>query len=135
MINPFHDPFERVTWGLRRCVAPSPPSYTDSAMREEEHWRVEQGNSCYLAGKCRYSNSYFYDDGIARRVKRRLAASILLHNSSIWILVQGRIVELSGCISTSSQIGVAERLVRQDTDVQGIVTHLMVGIQGDRPYK
>ncbi len=135
MTNPFHDPFERVTQGMRGCVAPRPPSYTVSAMREEEHWRVEQGNSCYLAGRCRYSNSYLYDAGIARRLKRSLASSPGLRDTSIWILVQGRIVELSGCVASASQITSAEAVARKVRDVQGVITHLMVGVAGSRPYK
>ncbi len=134
MSNPFHDPFEPATQGLRGCVPPQPPSYTLAAMREEEHWRVEQGNSCYLAGRCRYSNSYLYDAGIARRLKRGLASSPLLRHTSIWILVQGRIVELSGCVASAAQIATAERVTRSLRDVQGVIPHLMVGVRGSRPY-
>ena len=133
-VNPFHDPFTQVTRGLPACVAPSPPTYTPAAIRDEEHWRVEQGNSCYLAGKCRYSNSYLYDAGIAKRLSRSLASSNSLRNTSIWILVQGRIVELSGCVAQPSQLTRAERLAQQDRDVEGVVVHLMVGTQGRRPY-
>ncbi len=135
MVNPFHDPFERVTQGLGACVAPRPPSYTPSAMRDEEHWRVEQGNSCYLAGRCRYSNSYLYDAGIARRLKQALGSSPRLRDTSIWILVQGRIVELSGCVTSASQVGTARRWARATPEVQGVIVHLMVGVRGPRPYK
>jgi hypothetical protein len=135
LINPFHDPFERVTTGIPGCVDPRPPTYTPAQMRDEEHWRVEQGNSCYLAGKCRYSNSYFYDKGIARRLSGVLSSTSRLRDSSIWILVQGRIVELSGCVERKSQIAVARKAAEQVPDVQGVLVHLMVGTQGARPYK
>lgn len=135
LVNPFHDPFERVTAGISGCVSPQPPTYTPSEMREEEHWRVEQGNSCYLAGKCRYSNSYFYDKGIARRLSEALLSTSRLRDSSIWILVQGRIVELSGCAKRKSQLAVARKVAEQVSDVQGVLVHLMVGTRGARPYK
>lgn len=135
LINPFHDPFERVTAGIPGCVNPRPPTYTPAEMRGEEHWRVEQGNSCYLAGKCRYSSSYFYDKGIARRLSGALSSVSRLRDSSIWILVQGRIVELSGCVKRKSQLAVARKVAEQIPDVQGVLVHLMVGTRGARPYR
>ena len=74
LINPFHDPFVQATQGLAICPMPSPPTYTHAEMQEVEHHRVEQGNSCYLAGRCRLSNSFLYDRGIAGALLPKLRA-------------------------------------------------------------
>lgn len=133
-VNPFHDPFERATRGLAGCPAPSPPTYTPSEIREVEHHRIERGNSCYLAGKCRYSNSFLYDPGIAAALVPRLRGDPALRDSSVWVLVQGRMVQFFGCVSRPGQIDRLKATARATRDVQAVLTEVMVGTGGKPPY-
>ncbi|MBU6511172.1 MAG: BON domain-containing protein [Betaproteobacteria bacterium] len=134
LINPFHDPFEQVTRAAGACPAPQPPSYTEHDMHLAEHHRVEQGNSCYLAGRCRYSSSFDYDAGIARALSARLRAAPELRGSSVWILVQGRFVQLQGCVRDAAQARAAEAIARATPDVQAVLPELRVGARGQLPY-
>jgi hypothetical protein len=134
LVNPFHDPFEQVTHGAAACPAPQAPSYTEHDMHLAEHHRVEQGNSCYLAGRCRYSSSFDYDPGIARDLSQRLRAAPALRGSSVWILVQGRFVQLQGCVLGAAQARAAEAIARATPDVQAVLPELRVGASGRLPY-
>ena len=134
LVNPFHDPFAQVTHGLADCPAASPPSYTHAEMRDVEHQRVERGNSCYLAGKCRYASSFDYGRGIAAGLFPAMASSPALRHSSIWVLVEGRFVQLFGCVADKAQIGQARRLAEGWPDVQAVLPTLMVGTHGRAPY-
>ena len=133
-INPFHDPFAQVTHGLAGCPAPRPPTYTPDELREAEHHRVERGNSCYLAGKCRYANSFLYDKDIARDLFPALAAAPELRHTSLWVLVQGRLVQVFGCVERAEQIAPLERRIRAWPDVQAAVADVLVGTTGRPPY-
>ena len=133
-VNPFHDPFEQATQGLAGCPVPSPPTYTHAEQEEAEHHRVERGNSCYLAGKCRLSNSFLYDRGIARALLPALRAAPQLRDTSVWVLVQGRFVQLFGCVSRQAQIAHLEAVTRATPDVQAVVSDILVGTHGKPPY-
>lgn len=134
LVNPFHDPFEQVTDGSPGCPVPEPPTYTEHDMHLAEHHRVEQGNSCFLAGLCRYSSSFDYDAGIARALAARLRAAPELRGSSVWILVQGRFVQLQGCVRDPAQARAAEAIARATPDVQAVLPELRVGASARLPY-
>lgn len=134
LVNPFHDPFEQATQGLVDCPVPSPPTYTQAEMQEAEHHRVERGNSCYLAGKCRLSNSFLYDRGIARALLPALRADPQLRDTSVWMLVQGRFVQLFGCVSRQEQIAHLEAVARATPHVQAVLSDILVGTHGKTPY-
>jgi len=103
-------------------------------MQEEEHYRVDQSNSCHLAGKCRLSNSFLYDRGIASTLLPVLRADPQLHDTSVWILVQGRLVQLLGCVSRQKQIAHLEAVARATPDVQAVLSSILVGTHGKPPY-
>lgn len=134
LLNPFHDPFAQVTHGLADCPQASPPTYTGAEMREVEHHRAERGNSCFLAGKCRFASSYDYDRGIAAGLFPALASAPTLRGTSIWVLVEGRFVQLFGCVTDKAQIAQAQRLAAARPDVQAVLPTLMVGTRGKPPY-
>ena len=134
LLNPFHDPFAQVTAGLAHCPVASPPTYTRAELREVEHHRVERGNSCYLAGRCRYASSYDYDRGIAAGLFPALSAAPALRGTTLWVLVEGRFVQLFGCVTDKAQIGQAQALAQRWPDVQAVLPTLMVGTQGRPPY-
>lgn len=135
LVNPFHDPFAQATHGLVGCPTPSPPTYTQAEIREVEHHRVERGNSCYLAGKCRYASSFDYDRGIAAALLPAVRADPALRDSAVWVLVQGRVVQLSGCVSQGDQIERLEAIARATPDVQVVLSDLLVGTRGHPPYQ
>ena len=134
LVNPFHDPFAQVTHALVNCPVPSPPTYTPAEMREVEHHRVERGNSCYLAGKCRFASSYDYDQGIAAGLFPAMSSAPVLRSTSIWVLVEGRFVQLFGCVSSTSQIDAAKQVAARWPDVQAVLPTLLVGTRGAPPY-
>ncbi len=134
LLNPFHDPFAQVTRGLADCPRASPPTYTGAEMREVEHHRAERGNSCFLAGKCRFASSYDYDQGIAAGLFPAMASAPGLRGTSIWVLIEGRFVQLFGCVTDKAQIAQAQRLAAGWPDVQAALPTLMVGTRGKPPY-
>lgn len=133
-VNPFHDPFFQLSADLPDCAEPAPPGYTVDEMRQEEHWRVEQGNSCFVAGRCRYANSYLYDPDIAVALRAALRDSPMLRGTSVWVLVQGRVVQYFGCVSRRGQIPPLEAAARRLPDVQGTLSRLSVGVTPRPPY-
>jgi hypothetical protein len=134
LVNPFHDPFAQLTHGLASCPVPGPPTYTHAEMAEVEHHRVERGNSCYLAGKCRYASSFMYDRGIAAGLFPALARDPSLRDSSIWAWVEGRTVQLLGCVRDRAQLAHARHLAEHWPDVQTVLPGLMLGTDGTPPY-
>jgi hypothetical protein len=129
-LNPFHDPFERATDG-RRCDVPRGPAYTEAARRQEAHYRVERGTSCWLAGECREPNAYRYDRPIADAALAALRADASLADSSIWLIAERRFVYLQGCVANAAQAARAEALVRAVPDVQLVIPTL--SLPGEAP--
>ncbi len=126
--NYFDDPFLQVTQGLAHCPLPPGPEITAAQMRAESHQRVERGNSCFQAGRCRLSNAYLYDKEIIPRVKKAIdaQASRFAPDTSVWAMGQRRWVWLRGCVSRPEQAKALEALVREIDDVEGVVNELRV---------
>lgn len=122
--NPFDDPFLRATSALPGCPVPAGPLYTPEQVREEAHSRAQHGTSCYHSGRCRLPNAYLYDKEIAPRAVQYLQRDDRLADSSVWIVVQRRIVFLQGCVKSREQAGTMERSVGLIDDVMGVVNQL-----------
>lgn len=73
-VNRGDDPFlHHVSNAIANCAAPRGPVVeTEQEWLDEAHYRIEHGNSCWIAGRCRLSNSYLYGKEIAESVTRRL---------------------------------------------------------------
>lgn len=101
--NHGNDPFMHVSTAIAGCPAPRGPFETQAEWLAEAHWRIERGNSCWIAGRCRLSNSYAYDKEIAESVTRRLASLNLdtqwREKTSLWLTVQRRFIYLDGCVA------------------------------------
>ncbi|KND60240.1 hypothetical protein BVER_05062c [Candidatus Burkholderia verschuerenii] len=102
-INRGNDPFLHVSSTISGCPTPQGPFVTQQEWLDEAHYRIERGNSCWIAGRCRLSNSYDYDKDIAESVTRRLnalsAAMDWRDKTSLWLTIQRRFIYLDGCVS------------------------------------
>ncbi|HEY1392888.1 MAG TPA: BON domain-containing protein, partial [Methylibium sp.] len=101
-LNPFHDPFVSATSG-RACPAPRGPAYSEARIRREGHYRAERGESCFVDGRCAESSAYKYDERIATGVVAALRADASLADTAIWVISEGRVVSLQGCVGTAEQ--------------------------------
>ncbi|BAN25083.1 conserved hypothetical signal peptide protein [Caballeronia insecticola] len=114
-INRGNDPFLHVSSAVAGCSAPRGPVETEQEWLDEAHYRIERGNSCWIAGRCRLSNSYDYDKEIAESVTRRLnslnASLQWRERTSLWLTIQRRFIYLDGCVA-------------QDFDISGFVSAL-----------
>jgi hypothetical protein len=101
-VNRGNDPFLRVSSAIA-CPAPPGPLETEQEWLDEAHYRIERGNSCWIAGRCRLSNSYDYDREIAESVTRRLnaleASLQWREKTSLWLTLQRRFIYVDGCVS------------------------------------
>ncbi len=132
--NPFNDPFVQVANGLAGCPVPEVPIYDQAEYRQLAHERAQRGVSCWLAGRCRLSNSYLYDAEIIARVQKAILASGKFGDTSIWALGQRRRVRLKGCVRTAEQARELQAIVRDIDDVEGVDDELMIGVHGAPPY-
>ena len=122
--NHFGDPFLRATSALPGCPEPAGPRYTPEQVRDEAHSRAQHGTSCYYSGRCRLPNAYLYDKEIAPRTVQYLQRDDRLADSSVWVVVQRRIVFLQGCVKSREQAETMERSVGLIDDVMGVVNQL-----------
>ena len=101
--NRGNDPFLHVSSAVAGCEAPLGPFETEQEWLDEAHYRIERGNSCWIAGRCRLSNSYSYDREIAESVTRRLnslnASTQWREKTSLWLTIQRRFIYLDGCVA------------------------------------
>ncbi|MGN6317972.1 hypothetical protein [Trinickia sp.] len=98
-----NDPFFQISSAVANCPVPLGPFQTKEEFNEESHYRIERGNSCWIEGRCRLSNSYYYDKEIAEAVQRRLAnISYTTHwrdHTSLWLMLQRRFIYVEGCVA------------------------------------
>ncbi len=131
LLNPFNDPFVQATAG-RACPAPRGPAYTETQRRQEAHYRVERGTSCWLAGQCSEPNAYRYDTRIADAAVAALRAEPQLRDSALWVIAERRFVYLQGCTRDAAQAARAEALVKALPDVQVVIPAIGVAGKGPR---
>ncbi|WP_277185033.1 BON domain-containing protein [Caballeronia sp. BR00000012568055] len=102
-LNHGDDPFIHVSNAIPNCATPRGPFETDQEWLDEAHYRIERGNSCWIAGRCRLSNGYLYDKEIAESVTRRLnslnASLQWRDKTSLWLTIQRRFIYVDGCVA------------------------------------
>lgn len=125
--NLFDEPFFRLSSDMAACKPPRGPFLTMQEARADSHWRAQSGVSCYLAGKCRYMNSYQYDPEIAERVKQTFQRDQRFAGSSVWAHVQRRMVTLMGCVKDAEQANLLRDTVAAIDDVTTVIDELSVG--------
>lgn len=133
--NFFDDPFLQVTSAMLGCPVPAAPSMTEAEVRDAAHVRAQHGGSCYRAGRCRLPDSYLYDKEIIPRAVLYIRQDVRFNDTSVWVLGERRLVTLKGCVQTKEQSLALERAVGLIDDVMGVINNLMVGTQGEPPYK
>ena len=133
--NVFDDPFQQATSAMAGCPVPEGPLLTAEEATRVEHERVQHGTSCYLSGRCRLPSSYLYDKEIIPRVAQYIQRDGRFDSTSVWVMGQRRIVTLMGCVQSREQAETLERTVGLVDDVMNVVPQLMIGIQGQPPYK
>lgn len=126
-LNPFNDPFIAATSGALSCPTPRGPAYTEMELKQEAHYRVERGTSCWLAGRCSEPNAYRYDARIAQAAVAALRAEPALAGTSIWVIAERRFITLQGCVGTREQAARAEEIARAVPDVELVLPWLAVG--------
>jgi hypothetical protein len=133
--NWFGDPFFQVASGVSACPVPEGPMLTYDEQRAEAHWRAERGTSCWLAGKCKDSNAFRYDQALAAPVAAALRALPWIDTSSVWVTIQRRWVFLEGCVSSSEQALQLEQAAKAVAEVEVVVPAMITGTpkQADKP--
>ncbi len=124
--NYFDDPFLQVTNAIASCPRPEGPLITREQMKEESHYRVERGTSCFQSGRCRLPNAYLYDKEIIPRAQKAIVADGRFSQSSIWVEGQRRWVWLKGCVKSKEQSLAVEQLVRSIDDVETVINQLTI---------
>lgn len=133
--NWFDDPFFQMSQGVAGCPVPEGPMLTFEEQRREAHWRAERGTSCWLAGICKDSNAYRYDQALAAPVAAALqAVPGLATDSSIWVTIQRRWVFLEGCVASPTLKDQVEAAIRSVPEVETVVPALMTGAGLQPPY-
>ncbi|HBD33441.1 hypothetical protein ACUXQ2_002439 [Cupriavidus metallidurans] len=120
-----NDPFLRISQAITNCPEPAGPRITEADWKREAHHRIEEGNHCYMEGRCRLANAYQYDQEIAEALRRRL--DTLRHTmpawqqSSLWIMVRGRWLTVQGCVATDFDRKGFLGALREVPDVERVI--------------
>lgn len=132
--NWFNDPFFQVRNGMPACPVPLGPLLTAAEMRQEEHFRVERGTSCWMEGRCAQPNAYLYDASIGKSIQDRFGNDDFLSNTSLWIAVKRRFVWVEGCVPDAGTASHLEKLIQSVPDVERVIVDVMPGTTGKPPY-
>jgi len=133
--NAFGDPFFRLSAAIAACPVPAGPFVTDDERRVQAHQRAERGTSCWLAGRCERPNFYAYDADIAAGVRAALEAQPRFADSSLWVMVQGRVVYIEGCVRDPGLAPELEAAVRVVPEVQQAVAAVYTDLSQRAPYR
>ena len=134
--NWFDDPFVQVRSQVPDCPEPLGPRITRQQATQQEHYRVERGTSCYLAGECTKPNAYMYDAPIAAAAKNLFDGdAAFARDSSLWITVSRRFVYLEGCLGNAADIDRAQAMLRSIPDVQLVLVNVTADPHGRLPYQ
>ncbi|KIG03513.1 hypothetical protein [Caballeronia concitans] len=130
LANRGNDPFLHVSNAIPDCPAPRGPFETQQEWLDEAHYRIERGNSCWIAGRCRLSNSYEYDKEIAESVTRRLSALNASlqwrEKTSLWLTLQRRFIYIDGCVSRDFDKARFAAELGETADVEKIIDRTTV---------
>jgi hypothetical protein len=129
-MNRGNDPFMHVSNAVAHCAAPRGPFETQQEWLGEAHYRIERGNSCWIAGRCRLSNSYDYDKEIADSVTRRLnslnASMQWREKTSLWLTLQRRFIYIDGCVTRDFDRARFVSALSETADVERVIDRMTV---------
>lgn len=120
-----NDPFLRISQAIADCPEPAGPRVSEEEWKRESHHRIEEGNHCYVEGRCRLANAYQYDKDIAETLLRRLdnlrRTQPAWQNSSLWITVRGRWLTVQGCVAPGFDRAAFLSALREVPDVERVI--------------
>jgi hypothetical protein len=123
--NRGNDPFLHVSGAIADCATPRGPFETQQEWLDEAHYRIERGNSCWIAGRCRLPNGYDYDKEIAESVTRRLnslnASLPWREKTSLWLTIQRRFIYLDGCVARDFDQARLVSALGETADVEKVI--------------
>jgi hypothetical protein len=129
-VNRGNDPFMHISSAVVHCAAPRGPFETNQEWLDEAHYRIERGNSCWIAGRCRLSNSYDYDKEIADSVTRRLnslnASLQWRAKTSLWLTLQRRFIYIDGCVTRDFDRARFVSALGETADVERVIDRMTV---------
>ncbi len=137
LVNRGNDPFFQISTAIPDCPEPAGPRVDEAEWMRETHHRIEDGNHCYLEGRCRLANAYRYDKEIVESVQRRLQSLSALHwreSSSLWMTVRGRWLLVQGCVAPGFATGPFMDGLRQTADVERVVDQVTATPARGLPY-
>ncbi|WP_369804589.1 BON domain-containing protein [Cupriavidus sp. YR651] len=119
------DPFLQVSQAISDCPEPAGPRISEDEWKRDAHHRIEEGNHCYVEGRCRLANAYRYDKDIAEAVQRRLDTLRRTlpgwQNSSLWIMVRGRWLTVQGCVAPGFDRAPFLAALKEVADVERVI--------------
>jgi len=139
LLNRGNDPFLVVSTAFPGCPEPAGPRVDEAEWRRESHHRTEEGNHCWLEGRCRLPNAYQYDKDIADSVQRRLRTLDTLlpgwrASSSLWLTVRGRWLVLQGCAGKGFPRAGVLKALGEVEDVERVVDQVGADPSKGVPY-
>lgn len=136
--NRGNDPFFQISSAIPPCAQPLGPLETEREWLDEAHYRIERGNSCWIAGRCRLPSSYLYDAEIEQSVRRRLASiagpTQWREHTTLWLTLQRRFIYVQGCVAAEFDKQKFLSALQQTADVEQVIDQTMVGSDGVPPY-
>lgn len=136
--NRGHDPFFQISSRIANCPEPLGPRVDEAQWRRDAHHRIEDGNHCYVEGRCRLGNAYQYEQEIVDSTQRRLQSlSITLpgwRESTLWLTVRGRWLLLQGCVGRGFPGQPFVAALREVADVEIVVDQTTADPARGVPY-
>ncbi|WP_179402753.1 BON domain-containing protein [Burkholderia guangdongensis] len=133
--NWYGDPFFALSHDVADCPLPLGPWMTRAEMRDDAHYRVERGTTCWLAHRCTKPNSYLYDAPIAEAAKAHFAGDRRLAGTSIWLTVQRRFIYAEGCANPSFDRDALRRGLEALPDVEQVFIRITDDPHRTLPYR
>lgn len=133
-----NDPFLRISSAIADCPEPAGPRVSEDEWKREAHHRIEEGNHCYVEGRCRLPNAYQYDKDIAETLQRRLGdlrrTQPGWQDSSLWIMVRGRWLTVQGCVAPGFNRAAFLGALRGVPDVDKVIDQTTATPKRGVPY-
>ena len=123
--NRGRDPFFQISSRIAGCPEPHGPRVDEAQWRRDAHHRIEDGNHCYVEGRCRLANSYQYEKEIVESTRRRLQSLSLAmpgwQDSTLWLTVRGRWLLVQGCVGRGFAHQPFMAALREVADVEIVI--------------
>ncbi|MCP3023121.1 BON domain-containing protein [Cupriavidus basilensis] len=136
--NRGHDPFFQISSRIANCPEPLGPRVDEAQWRRDAHHRIEDGNHCYVEGRCRLGNAYQYETEIVESTQRRLQSlSVTLpgwRDSTLWLTVRGRWLLVQGCVGRGFPGQPFVAALREVADVEIVVDQITADPARGVPY-